>query len=250
MEQDDSFRKRILELARTAYYQEYPVFSDFMDLHQLHILHSISKKELGITLRLFGGYELAERQMASFLPDAFSYETEFPMKCLHVKPLALKYAEALTHRDFLSAVLNLGIQRSKIGDLVVRENQAWIFASEGIASFLAGELCRIRHTAVKTEVLDHWESFPGPELEEIRGTVASVRLDTVIALAFSSSRSSLTGLIEGGKVCVNGVYITSNGYTLKEGDVISVRSMGKFRFDTVLNQTKKGRYSVRLYRYR
>ena len=72
-----------------------------------------------------------------FLPDAFSYETEFPMKCLHVKPLALKYAEALTHRDFLGAVLNLGIQRSKIGDLVVRENQAWIFASEGIASFLA-----------------------------------------------------------------------------------------------------------------
>ena len=102
---------------------------------------------------------------------------------------------------------------------------------------------------MSTEILSQWEEFPGPRLQEITGTVASVRLDAVISLAFSSSRSSLMGLIEGGKVFVNGALVTSNGYRLKDGDIISVRTMGKFRYDTTLYQTKKGRYSIRLYRY-
>lgn len=249
MEQDERTQKRLQELARTAYQREYVTFSDFLDLHQLHLLHSLSKKELGVDLRLFGGYDLAERQMASFIPDAFSYEIEFPMKCLRIRPLSAKYAEALTHRDYLGAVLNLGVDRCKIGDIVVMEKEAWMFCTEGIAPFLSQELCRVRHTSVQAEILSQWEEFPGPRLREITGTVASVRLDTVISLAFSSSRSSLIGLIEGGKVQVNGVLITSNGYRLKDGDIISVRTMGKFRYDTTMYQTKKGRYSIRLYRY-
>ena len=249
MEQDERIQKRLLELARTAYQRDYVTFSDFLDLHQLHLLHSLSKKELGVALRLFGGYDLAERQMASFIPDAFSYEPEFPMKCLRIRPLSAKYAEALTHRDYLGAVLNLGVDRSKIGDIVVREQEAWMFCTEGIAPFLSQELCRVRHTSVSTEILSQWEEFPGPRLQEITGTVASVRLDAVISLAFSSSRSSLMGLIEGGEVFVNGALVTSNGYRLKDGDIISVRTMGKFRYDTTMYQTKKGRYSIRLYRY-
>lgn len=250
MEQDERLRKRLLELARTAGTREYVTFSDFLDLHELHILHSIPKKELGASLRLFGGYDLAERQMASFLPDAFSYDVEFPMKCVCIRPLSEKYAEALTHRDFLGAVLNLGVERCKLGDIVVRQGCAWMFCTEAMAPFLCQELRRVRHTPVEAALLEEWEEFPGPQLQEIRGTVASVRLDAVIALAFSSSRSSLAGLIGAGKVLVNGAVVTSNGYQLKEGDIISVRTMGKFRYDTTGTQTKKGRYSIRLYRYR
>ncbi len=76
-----------------------------------------------------------------------------------------------------------------------------------------------------------------------------MRLDSVIALAFSTSRSSIISLIEGGKVFVNGKNILSNGYNLKEGDIVSVRGRGKFRFEEVEGITKKNRYHISLARY-
>ena len=79
--------------------------------------------------------------------------------------------------------------------------------------------------------------------------MASVRLDKLLALAFNASRSSLTGLIEGGKVFVNGKLVTSNGYEPKEGDLVSVRGMGRFRFQGTGGQSKKGREYVTLWRY-
>ena len=92
-------------------------------------------------------------------------------------------------------------------------------------------------------------TFPGHKRKEIQGTVASVRLDAMIALAFSSSRSSMLGLIEGGKVFVNGKMVVSNGHPLKEGDIISVRGYGKFQYEGMGHTTKKGRCSVTVSRY-
>lgn len=83
----------------------------------------------------------------------------------------------------------------------------------------------------------------------VSGTCASVRLDSLISLAFKTSRSSMVSYIEGGQVFVNGKLITSNGYEPKDGDIISVRGKGRFIFDGVSHQTKKGRCSVRIMRY-
>lgn len=88
-----------------------------------------------------------------------------------------------------------------------------------------------------------------PRTEAVRGTVSSVRLDSLLPLAFSSSRSRLSGLIEGAKVFVNGKLITSNGYQVKETDLISVRGMGKFRYIGTGGKTKKNRLSVEIERY-
>ena len=86
--------------------------------------------------------------------------------------------------------------------------------------------------------------------EEVTGTIASLRLDSIIALAFKTSRSSMISYIESGKVFVNGKLIVSNGYTIKDNDIISVRGKGKFRFGSITNKTKKGRIGVILYRYK
>lgn len=88
-----------------------------------------------------------------------------------------------------------------------------------------------------------------PKVEEIQGTVASVRLDSLLSLAFSQSRSRLTGLISGAKVYVNGRLITSNGYQPQEGDIISVRGMGKFRYEYAGGRTRKNRISVVIGKY-
>lgn len=114
------------------------------------------------------------------------------------------------------------------GDILIENNTAILFAHDDIVSFLCSELTRIRHTSVKTEELPSFDIQYTPKYEELTGTVASVRLDSLLSLAFSSSRTKLSGLIEGGRVFVNGKLITSNGYQPNEGDLISVRKWENF----------------------
>ena len=250
MEREELFYSRMQDLANAAYRRGIVTFSDFLDLYELHMIHSMDWRGCGVTLRLSGGYEAAERQMAAFVPDALSYEWQYPWKCLQITPETPRYAEHLTHRDYLGSILGLGLERCKIGDILIRENVAFCFCQEKMADFLLQELRTVRHTAVTVSLCPTPEDQDfSPVEKEITGTVASVRLDSVISLAFSSSRSASVPLIEGGKVFVNGRMITSNGFRLNENDRISVRGMGKFRYGGVLNRTKKGRELIHVFRY-
>lgn len=250
MEKDEQFKKRILELGRTAYQRNIVTFSDFLDLNEQNMVHSLSMKNEGFVMKFFGGYDMSERQMIAFLSDALSYDWDYPIRCLHIQPKSLKFSDKLTHRDYLGALLNLGVLRSKIGDIIVNEdNSAYIFCEERIADFFLQELCKVKHTVVVLQEVFEVEQCISHKEELITGTVASVRLDSMIALAFQHSRSGMIAYIESGKVFVNGKLITSNGYTLKKDDVISVRGKGKFRYGGVQNTTKKGRTVVEIYRY-
>ena len=214
------------------------------------MVHSLNLNQEGFILKWYGGYDMSERQMIAFLSDALSYDWNYPIRCLHIQPKSLKFSEKLTHRDYLGALLNLGVLRAKIGDIIVNEDySAYVFCEEKIADFFIQELCKVKHTLVTIEEVSDIEHVVTHKEELITGTVASVRLDSVIALAFQSSRSSMISFIESGKVFVNGKMITSNGYTLKTDDIISVRGKGKFRFGGIENTTKKGRYAVKIFRY-
>ena len=136
-----------------------------------------------------------------------------------------------------------------IGDIVVQEKAAWFFCQNKMTDFFLDNLCRVRHTNILITKVDDPDELPRPKLEAINGTCASVRLDSLISLAFKASRSSMVSYIEGGQVFVNGKLITSNGYEPKEGDIISVRGKGRFIFDGMSHQTKKGRCGVRILRY-
>ena len=214
MEKDEFFIKRIRELANLSYQRDIVTFSDFLNLNEQNIINDRKNQMPGVVMECFGGYEQAERQMVAF------------------------------HRDFLGAVLNLGIERAVIGDILVQKHTAWIFCHEKIADYIIENLTRVRHTTMKLSMVDNPEHIPEPEFQEINGTCASVRLDALIGLAFQTSRNSMVPFIEGGQVFVNGKLITSNGYEPKDGDIISVRGKGRFRYEGVSRQTKKGRNSV------
>lgn len=236
-------------MARTAYQRGIAVFSDFLNLNELNIFQSLRGEFSYLETETFGGYELAERQIAVFRPEAPVFYADYPVKCLKITPLNAKFAEDLNHRDYLGAVLNLGIDRACLGDILMEEDAAYLFCLERMADFIRDNLTRIRHTSVYVEQVEAENFHYEPKYKEVSGTVASVRLDKLLALAFNASRSSLTGLIEGGKVFVNGKLVTSNGYEPKEGDLISVRGMGRFRFRGTGGQSKKGREYVILWRY-
>lgn len=148
MEKEELFEKRMIELGKKSYYGGILTFSDFLDLNQQNILHSLSFSDTGIKLKMFGGYESAERQMAAFVPDALSYEQDYPISCIKIEPLNRKFSDDLTHRDYLGAILNLGIDRSKIGDILIDQNCGYVFCHDSMAEFLTEEISRIRHTSV------------------------------------------------------------------------------------------------------
>ena len=249
MEKDDFFLKRIRELANLSYQRDIVTFSDFLNLNEQNMVSSLKRQFPQIVMEIFGGYENAERQMVAFHPDALAFTWEYPIDCLKIEPKAIKFSESLTHRDYLGALLNLGIERSVIGDIVVQEKAAWFFCQNKMTDFFLDNLCRVRHTNILITKVDDPDKLPCPKLEAINGTCASVRLDSLISLAFKASRSSMVSYIEGGQVFVNGKLITSNGYEPKEGDIISVLGKGRFIFDGMSHQTKKGRCGVRILRY-
>ncbi len=251
--------RRFIDLSRAAYQRDIITYSDFLNLNEQNILHTLPKDRLYTGVVSFGGFGLAERQMAAFIPEALSLrwgkqkldpgDIGYPFSVLKISPLNRKFAEALSHRDYLGALLNLGIERCKTGDIIVSGSDAMVFVHRDMVRLVLDELTMVRHTSVSVSEITLSELKYTPEYEEIRGTVASVRLDSLLALAFSSSRSKLTGLIEGAKVYVNGRLVTSNGYEPKEGDVISVRGMGKFRYESAGGRTRKNRISVTVHRY-
>lgn len=250
-------KKRLIELSKNSFHRGIITYSDFLNLNELNILHSIPKDKLYTSYVTFGGYDTAERQMAAFLPDALYLreiqETgvypDFPFSVLCIEPLHDKYAEVLSHRDYLGAVLNLGIGRSKLGDILVDGKKTLLFIQTGLSTFLMDELTRVRHTTVKLQEESLSQFQYTPRVEEMKGTVASVRLDSLLSLAFSSSRTRLSGLIEGAKVFVNGKLMTTNSYQVKEEDIISVRGLGKFKYKGILSHTKKNRIFVVIHKY-
>lgn len=261
MEKEELLRKRISELANLADRRGCVTFTDFLNLNEQNILHQTLQKFSWIKGETFGGYEGAERQIAAFVPAVCEPEPffqgeipgrrgwEYPISCIRIEPANAKFAEPLSHRDILGALMNLGIERSRTGDIAVCEKEAYLFCSSPLAGMICEELTRIRHTSVRCTPCSPDEFSYTPKTELVRGSVASVRLDSVMALAFQSSRSSLLSLIEDGKVFVNGKLITTNAYGLKCRDLVSVRGLGKFRYLDVTGQTKKGRSMVEIEKY-
>jgi len=258
MQAEELFQRRVNDLVKAAYLKNYVVFTDFFDLNELNILHSMPASSFqGVRLILNGGCTTSERQMAAFVPDAFSYaendmqSLRFPIALLHIKPSAGRFTEKLTHRDYLGAVMSLGIERSVLGDLIIGEAEAFLFAEEEMADYICSGLTSVKHTPVKTVKAEEVpEELLHPETEEITGSVSSVRLDSIIALGFRLSRSKAQQEISAGMVFVNSRQILSDSLGLKPGDIISVRGKGKMIFDSPLSSTKKGRQMVKLLKYK
>ncbi len=249
---EEQFEKRLMDLANQARMKDIILYTNFLNLNELHIFHSNSQKFSFIKWKISGGYDFSERQIVAFIPDAFSFyeeEISFPISVLKIQPCNVHFSDSLTHRDYLGAVLNLGINRNQIGDILVDKTDAFLFCKTSVKDLICQELCRVRHTTVYAKEVDR-KTFDIPlKKEKIKGSVSSVRLDAVIAQVFPGSRSSLTAMIQSGKVFVNGKMIVSNGYHLKEKDIISVRSMGRFQYMGESGTTKKGRILIELEKY-
>lgn len=244
---EQQLKNRIKDLADKAFRQNTYSFTGFLGLSEQDVFWKLeSGRELAhIGYALWGGYEGAERKMVRFgSEEEFGYEEEYPIVCVHIKPLLAKFADKLTHRDFLGALMNLGIDRSTIGDIRVADKEAYLFCVSSIVEYICGSLDKVKHTNVKCQVVTEAEEIPVDEPESREVLLPSLRLDACLAKVYNESRSTILDMFRTGKVFVNGRLCENNSKSLKEGEVVNLRGYGKFIFEGVQYETKKGKLSV------
>jgi len=243
-------KKRFAELANKSYNAGIFTFTDFLGLAEQAVFETVKRQLGGVKYTAFGGADGAERLMLRFGDEGdLGYEVPFPITALKIAPKDKKFADRLTHRDFLGALLNLGIERDCLGDIVIIDNTGYLFCLEKIAPYIMGELFRVKHTEVSVSEV---EELPEGELyktEEAVVQVSSERLDAVIARVFSLSREDAQGLFAKRLVFASGREIDSPSYSPKEGEKVSVRGHGRFIYRGTKSLSKKGKLNVKIERY-
>jgi len=199
----------------------------------------------------FGGFGDAERRMLVYLPEYLD-ETYLsgpgsPLVCLRA---TYYQQDTLTHRDFLGALMGAGIARESVGDICVGNGSCDFFVTAEIAPYLLQNLSEAGRTRLSlSQIPLHDVHVPEPVVKEIRDTLASLRLDSVISSGFRISRNIAAQHVCAGRASINGLACEKPDKTVQEGDKISVRGLGKINLISVNGQTKKGRISVIIERY-
>lgn len=245
METDELLKKRFRELARKCYQNNQYTFTGFLSLADLACFYDMEKELSFVPYKIWGGSEFCERAIVRFGGmEELGYEEEFPIACIEVKPLAVKFADALTHRDFLGALMNLGIERSTLGDIWLKENSGYIFCLEGMADFIIENLGKIKHTSVKCSRAKEMPALPDLDRQELKIQISSERIDGVLSKVYRLSRSEAVELFRQKKVFVGGRFCENNSQLLKKGDIISARGYGKFEYLGQQNISKKGKINA------
>ncbi len=233
---DTQLKKRFVELSARAESGGYAVYSDFLNLAEQDVL-----SEMHLPVELVGGYDTAERRIAVF---GESWGAPPPAVWLFIEPVAQKFADALTHRDFLGSVVGLGLHREVLGDIIIHENCGYLYCLESIAPFIAENLTQVKHTTVRVSEV---EAPPAVSLtlpDKTSFVVSSERLDGVVAAVFDLSRSESQRLFEHELVFVNSRSARKLTTEPRPGDIVSVRGHGRFVYEGIERETKKGRLRV------
>ena len=202
-------------------------------------------------LHFFGGYPQAERKMLVFLPDYLEedcmMDEDSPVICLRAE---FFQGDSLSHRDFLGALMGAGIGRETVGDICVSTGSCDFFVTAEIAGYVEQSFLGAGRTKVRMKRVPLSEAhIPEPEVKQIKDTLASLRLDSVISSGFRIGRNLAVQYITGGKAAIDGLPCEKPDKAVAEGMKISVRGLGKIRLTSVNGRTKKDRISVTIHRF-
>ena len=199
----------------------------------------------GCRMILSGGQPDCERKVAFFLPDYLEEEAFDPAEELRAVELTAYYGRP-EHRDYLGALLGLGVRREWVGDIRILADKAWVFCLPSVAEQLAG-LEQAGRVSVKGRVAPISE-IPVPERKrkEVSFTVRSLRFDAVLAETFRLSRTQAVKLIAGGLASLNYLPCLKNDAPVAEGDILSLRGHGKATLAEVGGRSRKDRLFVHM----
>lgn len=237
---------RTQDAIRLCENSSFPKFVGFLTPDERAVVQSQISK-FSHSCCFYGGYEDAERVYFGALPQwCEKSEDFFPIEAI---TLNFRSCDKLTHRDFLGALMSLGISRETVGDILVGEGKAVIFISKDVADFVISQLEKIGRVGV---TLQKGYTLPLPGLsqkQDFSDTIASQRLDCIVSSLAKCSRSKAEELISGGQVFVNSIPIEKTVKTVNEGDKITIRGKGKFEIVSLTDKTKKNRIILQAKKY-
>lgn len=223
-------------------------YSDFLDLHQQELARAVVVNGPATSWRLDGGYEQAERKRLVAGPE-WAAQADAGLAYLRIASPGYK-EDSPSHRDYLGAVLNLGIKREKLGDIVLQKASAILISDSAVAGFISQQLTRVKQNSVSVDTISAQDFvFDPPKTTSRLISLASLRLDAAIAAAFNLPRSEVSEVIDCGKAKINQMEIYKGSAPVKEGDLISVRGRGRFRLEEVGGTSRKGRFRVLISRW-
>jgi RNA-binding protein YlmH len=240
---------RLLDKVEQCRYSSF-VYSDFLSPYEVAIAKRILDKINDVFYTFIGGYEGAERVIAAISSDFVDEDNAFnnaPLSFLRIIP---SIAKPLSHRDYLGSLLGLGIKREKIGDILVCDSYADVFLIDKLAEYILYNLDKIGNVKVSCELLDVYK-YTAPQKKEklFNTTVASLRADSVASSGFSISRTKVMDYFRAQRVNVNWELVQNPSKQLSEGDVISIRGMGRIVLEKVVGTTKKDRINIVIKRF-
>lgn len=213
-------------------------YTDFLDPYEIYLAKSILNR-FHIGYSEFGGIENAERAVIQIYPDYYDESSiQAPIKCLKLTG----DVSNLSHKDFLGGLLNLGINRSKVGDILVYKDNGVLIVKDEIVNFVLLNLEKIGNKNMKIEEVEFNDlSIPHVKYKELNEFLSSARLDIVISSAYNISRTESQSIIKSNKVKVNWENINKVSKELEEGDMTSVRGYGRIILYSIEGFSKKGK---------
>lgn len=224
-------------------------FSSFLDGGSLAYIEDNAIIPYGFNVMFFGGHPDSGKKIMGVFPEWCEAEEElFPISTLRIE---LCFSGTLSHRDYLGALLSLGLDVSKFGDILVdSEKSAYCFVCSDISDYVCQNISKIGPYGVKIkkipfeDVKDVKRNF-----EHLSLVCAAERTDAVVGAITKLSRQKAADLISSGKVKINHRLAQTNAALLKEGDLISVRGFGRFIFRGTGTKTRKNRLHINIDKY-
>ena len=204
-----------------------------------------------LELRFFGGHEQAERNICCWLPDyldeSLLWEEDGPIAAVRATYFE---KDQLTHRDFLGGLMGIGIKRETVGDIYVGTGSCDFLVTREILPYVLDNYLSAGRTKLRVEEIPlEALQVPVVSVKEIRDTVSSLRLDSIVGSGFNMARGKAAALIETGKVSLNDLPCMKGDKLMTEGDKVSARGFGKLILAQVGGRTKKDRISIVLQRF-
>ncbi len=218
-------------------------FSDFLDGGEAAVIEDDFRIPYGYNTMFFGGYDGSERRIFGVFPEWQEADrSEFPISIVRFD---VPNFRTLTHRDYLGTLMSLGLDRSKMGDILVDDEGAYTFVKSDIAEYVVRNVNKIANIGVKGHIVDMSDFMPPvAKTAEKTCVCASLRLDAVIAAALNVSRANSEKLISSGYVKVNHRETLDRSKTIEVGNLLSVRNYGRFILKDTGNNTRKGRLHI------
>lgn len=235
--------------------------SDFLSVDEKSDVLQLARQfNASIDTVLYGGFHDAERTVAIFIPKYFSVDDESIFAFLKENPdynpisvvkITKDRFSEVSHRDYLGSIMGLGIKRSMLGDILVFDWGAYVFCTNKISGYICDNLNKCGRSAVICSIVaDDSFELPEEKSELHFHSVASMRLDNIVAAGFGVSRTVCNDAIRAGLIFVNSVKAEKSDMKLKTNDKIVFRGKGKIIIAEHLGQSKKNRIHINIKHFR